>query len=139
MGEQLVWNSECTREFRNKQCASLENIMNRNDNWHLLLSWFWVDMAMGEKVQAGLLHHCCKNGLFADTLPNEDQLAELRTLFDELESVVGQGGLSVDDAFAVAERLERSPINNVCASLTAPIDVSDHPARKNLNLSTEGR
>jgi hypothetical protein len=98
------------------------------------LSWFWVDMAMDEKVQAGLLYRCREIGLFADTLPDEDQLTEFRILFDELEGVVRQGGLSVDDAFAVAERLERSTISDVCLSLTAAI-----PSRKKLHLSTERR
>jgi rubrerythrin len=102
------------------------------------LSWFWVEMAMEEKQHAGMLQHCREAGVYADELPDKDQIQRLNALFRQLEGRLAEPQLTVDDAFEMAIALETSEINDVYSRLTAPIQGPAHVMRKKIELSLAG-
>jgi hypothetical protein len=102
------------------------------------LSWFWVEMAMEEKQHAGLLHHCRDAGVFSAELPGKEQMKRLDSLFRRLETRVAAPGITMNDAFDIAIKLESSEINDVYSKLTAPIDGPAHIVRKRIELSIGG-
>ena len=103
--------------------------------YNLELSWFWVEMAMEEKQHAGMLQHCREALSFAADLPDQKQIERLDQLFRQFEARVTEPDLTVDDAFDVALRLERSEINNVYLKLTGSIEGPAHIMRKKMELS----
>jgi rubrerythrin len=102
------------------------------------LRWFWIEMAMEEKQHAGMLQHCREAGVFAGELPGDAQIERLNKLYRELEHRIGAAQLTLDDAFAIAIRLESSEINDVYSKLTAPIQGPAHVLRKKLELTVAG-
>ena len=102
------------------------------------LSWFWVEMAMEEKQHAGMLQHCREAGVFANELPDKNQIQRLNTLFRRLEDRLAAPQLTLDDAFAMAIELESSEINDVYSQLTAPIQGPAHVMRKKVELAMAG-
>lgn len=102
------------------------------------LSWFWVEMAMEEKQHAGMLQHCREAGVFAEELPDKDEIQRLNALFRRLELHLAEPKLALDDAFEMAIELETSEINDVYSKLTAPIQGPAHVMRKKIELSVAG-
>ena len=102
------------------------------------LRWFWIEMAMEEKQHAGLLQHCREGRVFAEALPDKDQIERLNSLFRQLESRVAAPRLEVDDAFEMAIELEGSEINDVYSRLTEPIQGPARVMRKKMELSVAG-
>jgi hypothetical protein len=102
------------------------------------LSWFWVEMAMEEKLHAGMLQHCREAGVFASELPGKDEIQRLSSLFRQLEARLAQPELTLDDAFDMAIELESSEINDVYSRLTAPIQGPAYVMRKKMELSLAG-
>jgi hypothetical protein len=101
------------------------------------LSWFWVEMAMEEKQHAGMLQFCREAGVFAASMPDNDQVSRLNTLFNHLEARLRAAALTLDDAFELAIELEASEINEVYGRLTAPIEGPAHILRKKMELLSD--
>lgn len=99
------------------------------------LRWFFVDMAMEEKQHAGMLQHCREAGVFAEELPGNEEVQRLDGLFKKMEQRIGAAGLTLDDAFDCAIKLESSEINDIYSKLTAPIEGPAHMMRKKMELS----
>ena len=97
--------------------------------------WFFVDMAMEEKQHAGMLQHCREAGVFAEKLPGRQQVERLDGVFRTMEERIAAPGLTLDDAFDCAIKLESSEINDIYSKLTAPIEGPAHMMRKKMELS----
>jgi rubrerythrin len=93
---------------------------------------FWLDMAMQEKQHAGLLQFCICEKLFAPELPNNEQIEELKTLFDRIERRAHDTHLTLDDAFSLAVEMEASEINMIYCSLTMALHNSTYLLRRKI-------
>ena len=98
------------------------------------LSWFWVEMAMEEKQQAGLLLYCLENQIFAHNLPDAAQMKHLRGLLYDLRTRTLHPSLSVDDAFDVAIQIESSELYTISRKLVEPINAPTYVVQKKLAL-----
>jgi hypothetical protein len=98
------------------------------------LSWFWVDMAMGRKQKAGLLHYCLENKVFCADLPDPISLQRLAEHLDELLQRAADPDLDLKEAFAIAVQLESSGMNDICTRLTEPIEGPPHVLQKKHRL-----
>jgi hypothetical protein len=98
------------------------------------LSWFWVDMAMGRKQKAGLLHYCLENKVFAPDLPEPLAIQHLTEHLDELLQRAADPELGLKDAFEIAAQLESSGINDICSKLAMPIEGPAHVLQKKQDL-----
>jgi hypothetical protein len=90
------------------------------------ISWFWIEMAMEEKQQAGLLHYCLENRVFAHNLPDAAKMRNLIRLLDHLRTRTSAPVLSLDDAFDVAIRIE----SDICKTLLEPISAPHYVVEK---------
>lgn len=99
------------------------------------LSWFWVEMAMGKKQQAGLLHYCLEKGLFAQDLPSPFAIRTLEEYLEELSARASDPALALDGAFDIAIQVETSEIQSIRDRLTMPIQGPEHILQKKVNVS----
>jgi hypothetical protein len=99
------------------------------------LSSFWLDMAMHEKQHAGLLDFCLRENLFTADLPDSTEIEKLVGFFESLENRAHDPGLTAEDAFSLAIRLEASEINAIYCHLTLPVHSSFYLLRRKIATS----
>ena len=98
------------------------------------ISWFWIEMAMEEKQQAGLLQYCLEEKVFAEELPPMDTIIGLRRLLENLGTHAAHSALNIDDAFDIAIQIETCEMEDICERLTAPILSPPHVVQKKIDL-----
>jgi len=101
------------------------------------ISWFWVEIAMEDKQQAGLLHHCLEEQVFAEELPTLEEITSVQNRLEKLRAKLAGSAPNLDDAFAMAIQLTASQAEHMCQRLTAPISSPLHLVRKKFELSKQ--
>jgi hypothetical protein len=86
------------------------------------LSWFWIEMAMKEKQEAGLLQYCLENKIFARDLPDIVEIQNVKRRLDDLGARASDPNVTVDDAFDIAVQVETSGLPDIRSRLTTTID-----------------
>jgi rubrerythrin len=76
---------------------------------------FWQEMTEDERTHLAVLEHSAGllNFVESPPLPPATIFADLRAALEEAEAVVQRPGLSLDEAFAAALRLEESELNSL--------------------------
>lgn len=96
------------------------------------LSWFWFEMAMEEKQQAGLLQFCVTEGLLTHDLPSDDEVEQMSKLLSDLEQRATESQLTVDEAFSLAIEMESSEINAIYGRLTTVLHNSTYLLKRKI-------
>jgi rubrerythrin len=99
------------------------------------LSSFWLEMALHEKQHAGLVEFCCLECLFAQDLPDSDEIQKLASFSAGLEKRAADPNLTPEEAFAIAIEMEASEINAIYCRLTTVLHSSIYLLRRKIAIS----
>jgi rubrerythrin len=99
------------------------------------LSSFWLEMALHEKQHAGLVEFCCLECLFAQDLPDSDEIQKLASFFAGLEKRAADPKLTPAEAFAIAIEMESCEINAIYCRLTTVVHSSLYLLRRKIATS----
>jgi hypothetical protein len=94
------------------------------------LSWFWMEMSIGERQHALLLEFCGCEHIVPEDLPDRQTVRKLDDFLEGLERRARRKTLSLSDAFLIAAELEGSEINEIYASVIMPVPGTLYIARK---------
>ena len=98
------------------------------------LSWFWIEMAMKEKQEAGLLQYCLENKTFARELPDIVEIRDLKRRLDDLVPRASDPNVTVDDAFDIAIQVETSGLPDIRSRLTTTVEAPVYVQQKKVEL-----
>jgi hypothetical protein len=98
------------------------------------LSWFWIEMAMKEKQQAGLLQYCLENKVFARDLPDIVEIRDVKRRLDDLGLRASDPNVTVDNAFDIAIQVETSGLPEIRSRLTTTIEAPAYVQQKKVEL-----
>jgi hypothetical protein len=98
------------------------------------LSWFWIEMAMKGKQEAGLLQYCLENKLFGSDLPDLVEIQTLKRQLEDLSPRASDPNVTVDDAFDIAIQVETSGLNDIRSKLATSIQGPVYVQQKKIEL-----
>jgi hypothetical protein len=89
------------------------------------LAKFWAETAMDELQHHSILRFCRERGLMADIDVDSTTIANVEDLLETVQGIVGDTGVSVDEAFYASLLMESSELEDVYEKLTGVL-AKDH-------------